>query len=74
MCPCVGSVSGERTPEAAVVHCSVGSFDFSTAVVRLVQRGLLRLHVLVVLLDSVFEVVLNVFQIVGVSRVVRSNW
>lgn len=59
--------SGVRSPEATVRDRFVGSFNSHTAVVRLVWRRLLQLDALTVLLDAVFNPVLDVFGVVGVS-------
>ncbi|SEP30114.1 hypothetical protein SAMN04487948_13817 [Halogranum amylolyticum] len=62
------------TPEAAVLDYIVGSFGSCPVVVRLLQDGLIQLNVLAVFGDAVFDPVLNIEWIVGVSRVVRSDW
>ena len=68
------AASGADVPEAAVLDRVVGSFDSCPVVVRLVQDRLLELYVLAVFLDAVFYPVLDVFRVVGVSRIVRSDW
>ena len=68
------AASGADVPEAAVLDRVVGSFDACPVVVRLVQDGSFQLNVLAVFRDSIFDPVLDVFRVVGVSRVVRGDW
>lgn len=61
-------------PEAAVLDRVVGSFDACPVVVRLVQDRLLQLNILVMFLDAIFDPVPDVFRVVSVSWIVRSDW
>jgi hypothetical protein len=70
----VDAASGADVPEAAVLDCVVGSLDSCPVVVRLVQDGLFQLNVHAVFGDSVFDPVVDVFRVVSVSRIVRSEW
>ncbi|ELY89424.1 hypothetical protein C484_14055 [Natrialba taiwanensis DSM 12281] len=66
--------SGADVPEAAVLDRVVGSFDACPVVVRLVQDRLLQLNVLAMFLDAIFDPVPDVFRVVSVSWIVRSDW
>ena len=54
------AVSGADVPEAAVLDCVVGSFDSCPVGIRLVQDGLVRMNVLAVFLDAVFDPILDI--------------
>jgi len=62
-CSCVGVALGTNVPEATVVDCVIGSFDHSPV-----------LYVPTVFLDSVFDSVPDVFRVISVSSVERSDW
>jgi hypothetical protein len=70
----VDATSGADVLETAVFDRVVGSFDSCPVVVRLVQDGLLELHVLAVFFDVVFDPIFDVFRVVSVSWVVRREW
>jgi hypothetical protein len=58
-------------PETAVLDRIVGSFNSSPSVARLVQDGLLELHVYAVVGDSIFDPVLDIERVASVSRIVQ---
>jgi hypothetical protein len=70
----VDAASGADVPEAAVLDCVVSSLNACPVVIRLVQGRLLELDVLAMFSNTIFDSVLDIEWIIGVSRVVRSDW
>ena len=73
-CSCVDAALGADVPDAAVIDCVVGSVDSCPVVVLLVQDGSLQLNIPDVFGHMIFDPVLDIKLIVGISRIVRGDW